>query len=137
MPEVWLSRFRIVMRLQPGGASGKEACQRILERELAVLHLEHDGRRRELLPERARLEDRLGLHGHLVLDVGEPVALELDHFPAAHDRDPDPGDPLRRTLGFDERVEAIGLGRSGRSGEREQDERGDETARQGCSRHAL
>jgi hypothetical protein len=49
-----------------------------------------------------------------VLDVREPVTLELHHFPAAHDRDPDAGHALLRALGLDHGVEPIGLGRAAR-----------------------
>jgi hypothetical protein len=61
MPEVCVRRWRTVIPLHSAGAFGKNFVS---------------GSEREL-PHRARLEDRLGLHRDLVLDVGEAVALRL------------------------------------------------------------
>ena len=91
-----------MMPLHAGGRLREELREGVGERELPFLDEEHHHGRGELLPHRARLEDRLGLHRDLVLDVGEAVALRLHHLAAAHDRDGHAGHLLPLHLGADE-----------------------------------
>ena len=71
---------------------------RVLQADLALLDERHHRGRRELLAEGAGLEDRVGPHGHAVLDVGEAVALGLDHRAVIHDRHRHARDLLPRHL---------------------------------------
>src|SRR5262249_43196663 len=57
----------------------------IIECEPAVLHLQHDGHRRELLTDRARLKDCARSHRHFKLHVGITIALGGDELALADD----------------------------------------------------
>src|SRR5262249_28950263 len=78
---------------------------RIAQRDLPGLDLQHHAGRRELLAERSRLEDGVVGDRYVVLDVGEAVALGLDHGAVLHDTDRNAGDLLTGHLSADEIVD--------------------------------
>jgi hypothetical protein len=104
----------------------QELLQRVVERELPLLHQAHDGRARELLGDRADAIDRLDGRRHVVLEIREPVPLREDRTTVLHHRDGDArgallgdGDAGNRVDVMDERARVLGAGggRRERAGE--------------------
>ena len=111
---------------------GEELLQRVVERELSLLHQPHDRCRGELLGDRADAVDRLGRRRHVVLEVGEAVSLGEDGAAVLHDRDRDAGGAMLGDCGGGDRVDvadegALVLREGGRAGHRASEEhRGEE-----------
>ena len=121
----------------PGrGALGQVPEDGIVELDLALFHQLHDARRRELLRHRGQLEHGVWRHGHVVVEIGEAVALHLDDGAVPDHREGEPGDPPLLHLGLDVVVDAIRPGGRGH-GERQDHERQDGDQRAAAAHHRM
>ena len=73
---------------------GQKSRNGIVERKPAILDEQHHRRRRKLLADRARLENRVGDHRSAMLDVGVSVTLGKNHLAVVHYSDREPRDLL-------------------------------------------
>jgi hypothetical protein len=104
------------------GRIGEELGQRIRKGEPAVLHLQHHRGRGELLPQRSRLEHRLGRDCDVVLEIRDAVALRFQYLPVLNHRDADARQVLALHLFIDEPVDPVAqrvLGARGRRGQQQ------------------
>ena len=98
------------------GASGKYLLIGIVESEFAFVHEHHYRHRGELLAYGPRLEDGLGLRGHVEFDVGEAVAHRAHDLAIAADRQRDSRNLVALHLAQQKLVDSVGE-RDGGKGE--------------------
>ena len=84
-PDVCVSKCLTVILLAVRGKAGKELRQRVVERKLAAIDEQHDGRRGELLRNAGHAKIRLRRARRFALDVGQSVGV-LEHDLAFVDR---------------------------------------------------
>ena len=66
---------------------GQMLADVIVERQLAVLLQQQNGKRRELLRDRRDVKNGVGLDRAALLEIGHAVGLLVNQFPVAHDAD--------------------------------------------------
>lgn len=79
---------------------------RIVQRQLAVLDLQHHGNRGELLAHRPGLKDGRRSDRHAVFDIGDAIAADDFWLPLAHHDYRHARDALTFHLGTHKRIDA-------------------------------